>query len=234
MDTMARDPKYIAEQVRWLRQFKGLKQQNLAAITGLTTRTIEKIESGKHVPADQTLIMIARAFGMDTLSFFDKPTEERRRRQRAELERAQRKTVFVPISAVLTEHDAMALLTGAHLYNFDMSAVEGSDAVTLAAEMVDWIKDSDLCWADVSTTDQVKMAREFVAMGSEIEQRGYVCFTGSYRQQRLEPKNERWVVTVKLLTFLPKAQTETTKVAMLSLPGVWETVPEDRTKPPSI
>jgi DNA-binding XRE family transcriptional regulator len=38
MDTMERDPTYIAEQVKFIRKWHGLTQENLANAAGLTTR----------------------------------------------------------------------------------------------------------------------------------------------------------------------------------------------------
>ena len=55
MDVMERDPVYIAKQVRFARKTFGLTQENLAEMSGLTTRTIEKVESGRHRPEEHTL-----------------------------------------------------------------------------------------------------------------------------------------------------------------------------------
>jgi DNA-binding XRE family transcriptional regulator len=82
MDTMERDPTYIAEQVKFIRKWHGFTQENLANAAGLTTRTIEKIESGRHRPDEQTLRSIARAIKVD-VKFFEKPTPEQQARQRA-------------------------------------------------------------------------------------------------------------------------------------------------------
>ena len=94
METMERDPAYIAEQVRFIRKLHKLTQENLADAAGLTTRTIEKIESGRHRPDEQTLRSIARAVQMD-VRYFEKPTPEQEARQKAEMERALRKMVLV-------------------------------------------------------------------------------------------------------------------------------------------
>ncbi len=228
MPTMTRDPAYIADQVRWLRQFHKLKQQNLADITGLSTRTIEKVESGRHTPDEQTLKSIARALGMEGTSFFNKPTEEERQRQRADLERAIRKTIILPLSRVETVHDVIGLMTGSQMYHFDMSSLTGDAAVDTAAGINDWIKDYDLFWADISATERVAAAREFLVMCSEMEKHGFTCYTGRYRQQRTEPEGKRWVTAVLLLTFLAKGPGETPRFAMVQLQGPWETLEKDR------
>ena len=61
MKTVERDAAFIAKQVKFIRKMFRLTQENLADAAGLTTRTIEKIESGRHRPEEQTLRSIARA-----------------------------------------------------------------------------------------------------------------------------------------------------------------------------
>ena len=85
METMERDPKYIADTLRSLRKMYGLTQENLAGAATLSTRTIEKAESGRHSPDEQTLRSIARALDLD-VTIFEKPTPE----QKAETERHQK------------------------------------------------------------------------------------------------------------------------------------------------
>src|SRR5271166_1171422 len=69
METMERDPAYIAQHVKFLRKMHGFTQENLADAAGITTRTVEKIESGRHAPEEQTLRSIARAFSLDVKIF---------------------------------------------------------------------------------------------------------------------------------------------------------------------
>ncbi|NWG54599.1 MAG: helix-turn-helix transcriptional regulator [Hydrogenophilaceae bacterium] len=54
MQTMERDPEHIAKTLKLLRKTFGLTQENLADAAGVTTRTIEKAESGRHRPDEQT------------------------------------------------------------------------------------------------------------------------------------------------------------------------------------
>ena len=54
METMERDAEYIASQCKYIRKIFSLTQENLADVSGLTVRTIQKVESGRHVPEVQT------------------------------------------------------------------------------------------------------------------------------------------------------------------------------------
>ena len=66
MQTTEKDPAFIAQQVKFIRKMFRLTQENLADAAGLTTRTIEKVESGHHCPEEQTLRSIARAVAPST------------------------------------------------------------------------------------------------------------------------------------------------------------------------
>ena len=55
MNIMERDPAYIAQTVKQLCKLFALTQENLADAANLSTRTIEKIESGRHRPEEQSL-----------------------------------------------------------------------------------------------------------------------------------------------------------------------------------
>ena len=127
METMERDPQYIAETLRLIRKMLGLTQENLADLANLSTRTIEKVESGRHCPQEQTLRSIARATGFD-VRFFDKPTPEQKARQEAEIRRAACKQLIVPTSPIRTKMEFMATFDQRHAFSFDTNAVEDDDA----------------------------------------------------------------------------------------------------------
>jgi len=63
METMERDAAYIASQCKYIRKMFALTQENLADAAGLTVRTIQKVESGRHTPDVQTLRSLARGIG---------------------------------------------------------------------------------------------------------------------------------------------------------------------------
>lgn len=77
METMERDADYIASQCKFLRKMLSLTQENLADTAGLTIRTIQKVESRRHVPDVQTLRSIARGVGFPPSSPPDHNTHRR-------------------------------------------------------------------------------------------------------------------------------------------------------------
>ncbi len=53
------------ETIKRLRKQQGLSQQKLAEATGLSIRTIQRLEAGSHVPHDFTLKVLSEALNVD-------------------------------------------------------------------------------------------------------------------------------------------------------------------------
>lgn len=227
METMERDPQFIAEQVKFIRKTQRLTQENLADAAGVSTRTIEKVESGLHRPNEQTLRSIARAVQME-VSFFEKPTPEKEQRQKAEMERALRKIVVVPTNPIRSASDFLGAFDQREAFRIDTSAVTDDAALDTAAAMSDWITDLDDIWVECSMSQRLEYAREFVKLCQQIEEMGYVCYMGSHRQQLRQKDRSHMIWTVGLMTILPQDGPEGTRYAMVQLDGAWENVEEDR------
>lgn len=227
MKTMERDPAFIAKQVKFIRRQLGMTQDNLAEASGLSLRTVEKVESGRHHPDEQTLRSIARVAGVD-VAYFDKPDPAEEARFEAQLERALRKTVMTPVSPIRSAKGFLDAFQEPMGFKFDTSAVKDSPALDEAAEMCDWISDVMNGWSEVSFTDRLMMARQFVEMCSEIEKRGYVCMMGQFRQRLITKGRPDIVANFGLLSILMSKDADTLRFAMVELEGGWETLQEDR------
>jgi transcriptional regulator with XRE-family HTH domain len=231
MDAMERDPVYIAKQVKFLRRWRKLKQANVADMAGLTTRTIEKIESGRHRPDEQTLRSLARAFQID-VAYFEKPTPEQEARQRAEIARAARKTVVVATDPVRTASEFLSAFGGQHAFRFDAPADQSDELLEITTDMADWITDLLDGWDDCSKSQQLEAARSFVALCSQLEALGYLCHMGHHRQARYEKEHMPLVIRVVLMSIRKKEEADGRRYALVNLEGNWETVKEDRTPLP--
>jgi transcriptional regulator with XRE-family HTH domain len=185
METMERDPAYIAQQVKILRKMFQLTQENLAEAAGLTTRTIEKVESGRHRPDEQTLRSLARALKMD-VKVFEKPTPEQEARTHAEMQRALRKMVLVPTHPIHTAVDFMNAFAQRHAFRFDTSKVDKEEALEIAASIADYIRNLDDIWDDSSMSQRLDYARSVAALCKEIERHGFVCYLGHHGQKLVE------------------------------------------------
>lgn len=69
------DAKELGIKIQELRKQKGMTQEDLAEKTGLSIRTIQRIESGEVDPRSYTLNQIAEALGVD-IAEFTKEKEE--------------------------------------------------------------------------------------------------------------------------------------------------------------
>ncbi|WP_420345389.1 helix-turn-helix domain-containing protein [Pelagibius sp.] len=232
MKNTERDPQFIADTVRFLRKAFALTQENLADAANLSTRTIEKAESGKHFPSEQTLRSIARAVGAD-VSVFRKPTEEQQQRQRADLELAIRKTLFVPTRPVTGTQDFLARFGQPNAFRFDMSTVSGEKAMEIAGWMFDYLEDLILVWDEISQSDRLAYAHEFISLTRDIEGLGYMCHLGSHQQQLSGRSGSVIVFDVALVTLLPRDQAGGERYALVQLQGSWETLEKDRVQLPA-
>ena len=83
-------PEKIGKLVRILRTMQGWTQETLAELSGLQTRTIQRVEQGQPSSLD-TRRSLARGFSLDDLDYFNAlrsfPTEEELKKQKEAFER---------------------------------------------------------------------------------------------------------------------------------------------------
>lgn len=231
MEVMERDPAYIARQVKFLRKMYHLTQENLAEASGLTTRTIEKIESGRHKPEEQTLRSLARAFQIDA-AYFEKPSPEEEARQKADIVRSIRKTLLVPTDPVRSVQDFLSIFGQRDALRFDSSSVQNDAALEIAASMQDWLTDIQDVWSDMGASDQLRYGRNFLEICGELEQHGYLCHMGTHRQMLRTKGRPDLNFVVGLVCLLPRGESDGRRYAIIHLDGGWETVMEDRIQLP--
>lgn len=219
VETMERDPAFIAEQVRLLLKVHGLTQENLADMAGLTTRTIEKVASGRHRPDEQTLRSIARAVQVD-VHFFEKPSPEEVERQRAAMERALHKAVLVPLTRITTANQFLGAFDQREAYRIDVSSVDNPEALSIAGAVGDWLRDMTDVWDECYLSQRVEWAGEIVDLIRQLEPLGFGCFMGSHRQVLRQPGHPL-VFNVGVVTFLP-VEGSPTRFGMIELEGDWE------------
>ncbi len=227
MNTKKRDPAFIAEQVKFIRKMYSFTQENLADASGLTVRTIQKIESGRHIPDEQTLRSIGRTVQVD-VSIFDKPSPEQVDRQRAELERARKRTVVVPITPIKFAHDFLGAFDMRHAFRFDTSAIDNDEALSIACGMGDWIRDFNDVWDECYMSQRLDYATQFVGLCEQVGEYGFTCFIGNHMQQLKEKDRSTLVFNVGLMTFLPTDQSGKLRYGLVQLEGGWECLEKDK------
>lgn len=227
METMERDAEYIASQCKFLRKTLGLTQENLADAAGLTVRTVQKVESGKHVPDLQTLRSLARGVGFD-VAVFTKPCPEQEQRQHDDMARALRKTILVPTSPIRRANDFYSRNREWHGLLINTGAVEADDALELTAAITDWMSDLDGIWGISTASQRLEFANSITELCRELEGLGYLTHFGSFRQQHM--KDKRMTFDIALITFLPKADHDGDRFGLVTLDDPWEVPEQDRPK----
>jgi transcriptional regulator with XRE-family HTH domain len=212
------DPQYVADRTRYLREVLGLKQESLAEAAGLTVRTIQNVESGRHMPDEQTLKAIARATDVD-VSYFTKPTPEAEARDKAAMEHAKKHTDIVPIAPVRSVADFLAAFNGNQALRFDLSAVNDDAALKVASAMHDWVDDLMLAWSDFSATDQFEYAKTFLDYCEDLEAHGYVYLAGRHKERL---RGAGITAHVGVICLLPREQVNATRYALIQMEGGWE------------
>jgi transcriptional regulator with XRE-family HTH domain len=221
----ARDPAEVAKMIKFLRDTKGMKAETLAELSRLSLRSIERAESGRYLPSEQSLTQIAKVFGV-AVTIFDPVDDEAFRRQ---IEESAKRTTMVVTTPLENPAEVMALIGDGHACQHDLAAIQGDDALNASAALVETFMDAGDIWDDIPLGGRLDLARDLVDRARELLALGYKTQIGSYRARHLAAKNLKF--TVKLVTFLPKDHPG--QYALVTLPAELETLPEDRiTLPP--
>jgi transcriptional regulator with XRE-family HTH domain len=219
------DLAFFADRLKFLRRVHELTQDNVATMCGMTTRTVEKLESGRHNPSEQTMRSLCRGLSIDR-SYFAKPSPVEEARQKAAMLKAVRTTAVVQTTIVRTAQDVMKNLGGTHAWNLDIGEVS-SEAMADAASVTDLFTDWSEIWDDINMTERAEAAAGVAQACRELEAAGYLTHIGRYRARRQFLEGPRLVFTVGLLSIRPAAESENQSVALVPMEGGWERLKED-------
>ncbi|WP_421937614.1 helix-turn-helix domain-containing protein [Phenylobacterium sp.] len=219
------DLTYFAEQLRFLRRFFQLTQQDVALATGLTTRTIEKLESGRSAPAEQTLRSLCRGLRIER-SYFIKPTPEQAQRQREATLKALRTTAVVRTTVLRDARGLMSALEGFHAWNIDLDAV-GDDALEVATTFAQNLRDWGEIWDEIGLPERLDACRGLAEACAELAELGYLVHMGRYRALKRFSEGPPLQFRIGLFSIRPAADSEHQEVAMVQLEDGWQLPAED-------
>jgi transcriptional regulator with XRE-family HTH domain len=156
-------PAEIAMMVKLWRAHLNWSQEALAAEANVTTRTLQRAESGEKV-SDAILVRIAKALGMNEPDALTKvrlieSLDEMERRVRAETAEFEKKNWLVPSTCAASGHELMQWLLGISAWNHSTDDLQG-DVVDHASALLDLIGDIVLFDPnDLSPSDRIEMAQ---------------------------------------------------------------------------
>ncbi len=158
-----------------LRQVRAWSQDQLAEISGLSVRTIQRIENGG--PASyETLKSLAAAFdiAMDELTE-RKPEENKSTRNET---KASHFLVRIEEGSQLFN-----LLGNIHGYQFYNDEAKDRPDTELIARFIQDMKDWGECWDEVEPADRIVTAREYTDRIQELEEKGLWVFAARAKRK---------------------------------------------------
>lgn len=114
----------MSERVRELRHERGLTQEDLAELSGVSLATIQRSERGQPVSAD-TIASLAAAFNIEATDLTCSPS-------------GQEREPYLPLEPVRTGRELLALLRGCSRLDFDFEELVDLSRAELVEEVQRW------------------------------------------------------------------------------------------------
>lgn len=217
VDTHSLPPKMLGFWVRMLRQTQDLSQDALAVASGLTIRTIQRVEAGAQASLT-TRRCLARGLGYPNVDVFDDPSfianvTSFLEAQQAAVLRAEeaRYPDHLKLETVeLTSGAQLAELVGrvsAWVFNCDDDVTEAGHA--MAATLFDMLRDYLDIWEDLSHSNRLETHRDFselLAGMSEHGVRAYHAIRKTSIVGRSWADKTPMAVTIGYICVLPEDQ----------------------------
>lgn len=184
IDTAPLTPSLLGFWTRCLRTTQHWSQDALAAASGLTTRTIQRIEAGE-ASTITTRRSLARGLGYDNPDVFDDPEFVRMVRQFIDVAQGQKVkdeySDHIPLPASpIANGDALGRLIGAseaYVFNYDDDLPQ--EAKEQAASLFDMMQDYGDIWRELTHADRLKAGTEFDEALQEFEGQGLRAYSAT-------------------------------------------------------
>jgi transcriptional regulator with XRE-family HTH domain len=197
----------LAGVVKTWRQAQGWSQETLAALSGLSVRTIQRVERGEGSDLD-TRRALARAVGSEDIDLFNKPyaiptSEELKSAQ----EKFDRKHVTLEVE-IATSGRQLADVFASSTMDSSSPAVElEPDAAADFAGLIDYLRDYRDCADAYRETDRLDIYIELQRYIDDLDAAGVsVCY--AIRKTRLVGKDWEnktpWPVTLVYVSAFEK------------------------------
>lgn len=205
-------PEKIAALVKELRDIYKMKAETLAELSGLSLRTIERAESGRHTSSQQTLNLIAKAFQVDVAIFGAGYWENFQR----EAQLATRYKAVVPIKRVESTKSILECIKTYHASNYSLEiADKDEEALKRALHFIEYMRDICELYEDIPAGNIYQCAKEIAEIGESLSDIGYQIKIGSYTALRQS-------ITFEVLLILVVPQDNKMEYALVTHQDGWE------------
>lgn len=153
-------PAEVGACIRQFRQLRHWSQEQLAEISGLNVRTIQRVEQGDSASFD-TRRALARAFDLNDIDALNKPfslpTEEELKAAQAQFERDH---ITLAVTPVTTGRQLASLVTSCEMDLSEPAFELPREAATEFASLVDYYREYRECHDLYSETDRLDVYDE--------------------------------------------------------------------------
>lgn len=165
---MVSHKKTYASKVRELREKKAWSQEELAAISGVSVRTIQRIESGE-VPSKESLKAIASAFDVDVAEF--KPDQ-------LTSSDGGTPSTLRHLLRLTTGDEVFGLTAGAEAFAYTNDELKSNDARSKVGDFLDLVKDWSDLWSDLEPSRHIELRHQCSELVDELQDLGLWVFGG--------------------------------------------------------
>ncbi len=197
----------LADVVRMFREMRQWSQDTLSAVSKLSIRTIQRVESGGPSNAD-TRRALALAFELGDIDTFNKPISlPDPEKVQAEVERLKQETVTVAASTVSSGHELIRLYDVAQLDSASPGVELEGDAAEAFAALIDHLRDYRDCSDLMSETDKLGASKDVQGYLDRLHKAGFsVCYARRHTSLVSQSWADKtpWEVTIAYLAVFPK------------------------------
>jgi len=174
--------------IKIFREQRGWPQEQLALITGLSDRTIQRIENNENSPSDTSIMALAHAFdtsfeNMKELAERPQIFEERV----AEIWEALNDADLLP--RLSSGRDLARTMMNNELFHFEYEPLQDNQQADLIGGFIQEIKDCSDMWNDFEEIDRARAEVAFNERIQELDTHGFWVF-GITRKEKLRFQSE--------------------------------------------
>ena len=194
----------LGKLVRSLRNRRGWTQEQLATMTSLSPRTIQRIERGEVMPTDETLLSLAAVFDIDVnqLKLCAEQSQWSEEQVRKFLDDFQ-KIDFLPL--IQSGRHLMQIAGGAELGTYGYSPLENNEEAELVGGFLQDVRDWGDIWIELNMIERARAEVELNERIEELARNGYWLFGQRKKKKLLFPHTSNPSVwTIRYLYIVQK------------------------------
>lgn len=174
---MGKQSDYRAKLVRTLREQRSWTQDHLAQVTGLSERTIQRVESDGSA-SKESLLALAGAFGIDVEALSTEPTKKSEKLPSVKL-----------LTIMKTGTDLLDLAIGSGMFQPSYSEPKDSETADLIGGLLGNLQDGVDIFSDMSIQQRIEFGMEMTDQLRQLEERNLLVFAHR-RKVKMKSQND--------------------------------------------